>query len=126
MSLFFVYKLIYQINGKKTQNIIVLLCRLIFYKYACTFLTVVKNVSKIVIFLRKKIEQKKIMYLLLFKTMNITSIDMPMTRTTIIGPITRDTGTSSVVGPTFIAVNVIYNIYIFLNLPYVHLVNKLL
>lgn len=86
----------------------------------------VKNYSKIVIFLRKKIEQKKIMYLLLFKTMNITSIDMPMTRTTIIGPITRYIGTSSVVGPTFIAVNVIYNIYIFLNLPYVPLVSKLL
>lgn len=44
---------------KKNQNIIVLLCRLIFYKYKCTFLTVVKNVCKIVIFLRKKIEQKK-------------------------------------------------------------------
>lgn len=126
MSLFFVYKLIYQIKGKKKHNIIVLLRRLIFMNMHVFFLTVVKNYSKIVIFLRKKKEQKKIMYLLLFKTMNITSIDMPMTRTTIIGPITRDTGTSSVVGPTFIAVNVIYNINIFLNLPYVHLVNKLL
>lgn len=87
----------------------------------------VRNYSKIVIFLRKKIEpKKKIMYLLLFKTINITSIDMPMTRTTIIGPITRYIGTSSVVGPTFIAVNLIYNIYIFLNLPYVPLVSKLL
>lgn len=66
------------------------------------------------------------MYLLLFKTINITSIDTPMTRTTIIGPIMRDTGTPSVVGPTFIAVNLIYTIYIFLNLPYVPLVSKLL
>lgn len=60
MSLFFVYKLIYQIKGKqKNHNIIVLFYRFIFINMHVFFLTVVKNYSKIVIFLRKKIEPKK-------------------------------------------------------------------
>lgn len=60
MSLFFVYKLIYQIEGKqKNHNIIVLFYRFIFINMHVFFLTVVKNYSKIVIFLRKKIEPKK-------------------------------------------------------------------
>lgn len=52
-----------------------------------------------------KQKNNKFVYLLLFKTIKTTSIDMPMTSTATIGPITRVIGTSSVVGPTFIAIN---------------------